>query len=128
MENLKMQVSPFSVSIEPDWEGFVKCLRREGTPKRTHYIELIIDGEIQDAICQRFGLLDKLNPNDPYYWHKHQILLQSFLGYDYVVAPGSVGESVGFMRQDLPTVDTAPLQRHGGRYYVRHAVILMERV
>jgi len=113
-----MQASPFSVAIEPDWEGFVNCLRRAGTPERTHFIELIIDGEVQDLICQRYGLLDGLNTNDPHYWYKRQILLQSFLGYDYVVIPGSVGESLGFARNDLMTVDTAALQRQGGRYYV----------
>ena len=113
-----MQISPFSVLIEPDWEGFVKCLRREGTPKRTHYIELIIDWEVQNFISQRFGLLDGLSTDDAHYWYKRQILLQSFLGYDYVVIPGSVGESLGFMRNDIMTVDTAALQRQSGRYYV----------
>lgn len=113
-----MQVSPFSVPVEPDWEGFVKCLRRAGTPERTHFIELIIDGEVQDLVCQRYGLLDGLNANDPHYGYQRQILLQSFLGYDYVVIPGSVGESLGLARNDLMTVDTAALQRQGGRYYV----------
>jgi uroporphyrinogen decarboxylase len=117
-KELKMQTTPFSVSVEPDWEGFIKCLRRDGTPARAHYIELIIDGEVQDLICERYGLLGDLSPGDPYFWCKRQIALQSFLGYDYVVAPGSVGEALGFYRQDIVTVDTAALQRQGGRYYV----------
>jgi len=113
-----MQVSPFSIPVVPDWEGFVRCLRREGTPERTHFIELIIDGEVQDLICQRFGLLDDLSPGDQFYKYKKQIVLQSFLGYDYLVIPGSVGESLGFSHNDLVTVDTAALQRQGGRSYV----------
>ncbi len=43
--------------------------------------------------------------------YKKQIALQSFLGYDYVVVPGSLGESLGFLRIDLGTADTAALQR-----------------
>ena len=115
-----MPVSPFFVPIEPDWEGFVKCLRRQGTPKRAHYIELIIDAEVQDLICQRYGLLDGLGANDPFFRYKKQILLQSFLGYDYVVVPGSLGESLdsGLVRQNLTTVDTAALQRKEGRSFV----------
>lgn len=115
-----MQVSPFSIPVVPDWEGFVRCLRREGTPERTHFIELIIDGEVQDLICQRFGLLDGLNPGDPFFKYQRQIALRSFLGYDYVVIPGSVGESLdsALVRDNLVTVDTAALQRQGGRSYV----------
>jgi uroporphyrinogen decarboxylase len=113
-----MQANPFSVPVIPNWEGFVKCLRREGTPERTHFIELIIDGEVQDWICQHYGLLNNLSGNDPYYTYKKQIVLQSFLGYDYVVVPGSLGESLSFPRNDLGTTDTAALQRAGGRYYV----------
>jgi uroporphyrinogen decarboxylase len=117
---MKKPATPFSVPIVPNWEGFVSCLRREGTPERAHFIELIIDGEVQDWICQRFGLLDELSPGDPYFSYKKQIALQSFLGYDYVVVPGSLGESLGFDLGDsrLVTDDTAALQRKGGRSYV----------
>lgn len=113
-----MPPTPFSVPVTPNWEGFIKCLRREGTPARTHFIELIIDGEVQDWICQRFGLLDDISAGDPTFAYKKQIALQSFLGYDYVVVPGSLGKSLGFLRIDLGTTDTAALQRTGGRYYV----------
>jgi uroporphyrinogen decarboxylase len=112
--------SPFSIPVVPDWQGFMKNLRREGTPNRTYYIELIIDGEVQEAICQRFGLLEELNPGDPYYWYQRQIKIQSFLGYDYVVIPGSVGESIdsGLGHFSLVTTDTAGLQRLDGRSFV----------
>jgi uroporphyrinogen decarboxylase len=113
-----MRTSPFAVSIDPDYEGFISCLHREGTPQRAHFIELIIDFEVQEWICEHYGLLEDLSLGDPHFYYKKQIALQSFLGYDYVVVPGSVGESPGFYRQDLVTDDTAALQRFGGRSYV----------
>ena len=39
--------SPFSVDIVPDWQGFLRCLRREGTPERVFSIELLIDEEVK---------------------------------------------------------------------------------
>jgi uroporphyrinogen decarboxylase len=113
-----MSANPFSVPVVPDWQGFLQSIRREGTPKRAHFIELIIDGEVQDWICQRYGLLDDLSVNDPHFFYKKQIALQSFLGYDYVIVPSTLGESPDFLRNDLGTVDTAALQRVGGRHYV----------
>jgi uroporphyrinogen decarboxylase len=113
-----MQATPFSVPVIPNWEGFLKCLRREGTPERAHFIELIIDGEVQYWICQRYGLLDDISESDPHFFYKKQIALQSFLGYDYVIVPSTLGESPDFLRYDLGTVDTAALQRVGGRHYV----------
>ena len=57
---------PFlSTPVKPDWEAFRACIMREGTPKRVHYIELFLDGEVQEAVCQRFGLLDVLDRDDP---------------------------------------------------------------
>jgi uroporphyrinogen decarboxylase len=115
-----MPDSPLSINVTPDWQGFLKCLRREGTPERAHFIELIIDAEVQSAICQRFGLLEGLDAGDPFFIYKTQIALQSFLGYDYVVIPGSVGESLdsGLGHNNLVTADTAALQRSGGRSFV----------
>jgi hypothetical protein len=36
---------PFSVEVAPDWQALVRCLRREETPKRVHFIELLIDDD-----------------------------------------------------------------------------------
>jgi len=115
-----MPNSPFSIHVTPDWQGFLKCLRREGTPERAHFIELIIDGEVQHAICQRFRVLEGLDTGDPFFKYKAQIAVQSFLGYDYVVVPGSVGETLddGLAHNTLVTEDTADLQRNGGRSFV----------
>jgi uroporphyrinogen decarboxylase len=106
--------------IQPDWQDFLACLRRQGTPKRNHFIELIIDGEVQEAVCERFHLLDSLDPADPFFTYRRQIILQRFLGYDYVLAPLSVNESLdgAFVYNSLNTSDTATLRRSGGRTYV----------
>ena len=62
-----MPTSPFAVDVTPDWEALVRCIRREGTPRRVHHIELFLDGEVQQAVCERFGLLDGLDIDDPYF-------------------------------------------------------------
>ncbi|MCK5277047.1 MAG: hypothetical protein KAK04_00895, partial [Cyclobacteriaceae bacterium] len=63
----------FSVQIKPDWEGFVNCIKREGTPDRVHFIELFLDKEIKEAICQRFNIIDHLNSDDPDFQLKREI-------------------------------------------------------
>ncbi len=107
--------SPFSVQAAPDWEALKACLLREGTPKRVHHIELFLDAEIQDAICERYGVLDGLNPGDPYFAERKQIALQSFLGYDFI--------RCGVERLEMPlhyctADDTASLKRDGGRGFM----------
>jgi uroporphyrinogen decarboxylase len=115
-----MQKSPFITDITPDWEGFMKCLRREGTPARAHYIELIIDGEVKEEIITRYGLEDDLDRADPYFCYRRQIALQSFLGYDYITCPDGLGEALdtGFAHNNLVTSDTAELKRERGRSFV----------
>jgi uroporphyrinogen decarboxylase len=105
----------FSTDVQPDWRAFVDCILRRGTPRRVHVIELFLDGEVQDAVCARFGLLDGLNPADPAYALQRQIRIQRFLGYDYV--------RCGVENFDMPlkhiyTADTAELGRSGGRAYM----------
>ena len=73
----------FSESVQPDWESFVACIERRGTPRRVHNIELFLDWEIEEAICTRFGLLAGL-PEDTWFRQKRAIAVQRFLGYDYV--------------------------------------------
>ena len=51
----------FSVPVTQDWEAFRACILRQGTPKRVHHIELFLDWEIQNAVAQRFHLLDDLD-------------------------------------------------------------------
>lgn len=70
--------------IKPDIEALKSNLRREGTPRRVHLLELAIDLEIRDAVCRAFGIGAELDPADPYYLQRREILLQRFLGYDVV--------------------------------------------
>ena len=107
--------SPFSVQVTPDWEGLVRCVRREGTPSRVHFIELFLDPEVQNEICRRYGVLDELDRNDPYFEQRKQVALQSFLGYDFVRI-GLEGMDVAF--NFGTTTDSAALQREGGRHYM----------
>lgn len=115
-----MKNSPFAEEIVPDWQGFLACLRREGTPSRVHFIELFLDGEIKEEICRRYGLLDDLDPADPFFLYRKEIAVQRFLGYDYVLCPGVSGESLD-ARLSIPTLvtaDTAALSHSGGRGYI----------
>jgi uroporphyrinogen decarboxylase len=112
-----MVSGPFSVEVKPDWEGLVKCIRREGTPKRVHYIELFLDGEIQAAICERYELARGLNPNNPFYAWQKEIRLQRFLGYDYIGRHAADGLT-GMPTTRIVAEDTAALARKGGRSFV----------
>jgi len=105
----------FSTPVTPDYEGLKRCILREGNPDRVHHIELFLDPEVQEAVCAKFGLLDRLNPNDPYFPRRRQIAIQSFLGYDYV--------RCSLENQEWPmnrhtTQDTATLARAGGRTFM----------
>ena len=110
-----MPDSLFSGSVTPDWEAFVACIRRQGTPWRVHFIELFLDGEVQDAICERFGLLHGLDPADAHFGEQRQIAIQRFLGYDYVRC-SLEGLEMPLTRSTVG--DTAGLARAGGRAYM----------
>jgi len=110
-----MEKTPFSNPVIPDWEGLVRCIRREGTPKRVYHIELFLDGEIQTAICDRYGLSEGFSAVDPFFAQKRMIQLQRFLGYDYV--------RCGLDDMEMPmrgvlAADTAGLRRETGRRYM----------
>ncbi|MBM3334178.1 hypothetical protein FJY63_05910 [Candidatus Sumerlaeota bacterium] len=108
-----------SVEVKPDWEQFVACLKRQGTPRRVHCIELFLDAEVQDAVCHRFNLLDGLDAADPYRQEKRTIRLQRFLGYDYV-RQGLEGLEWPFRRK--VATDTAGLRRGNGRAWMNESV------
>ncbi|MBX7258359.1 MAG: hypothetical protein K1Y02_18490 [Candidatus Hydrogenedentes bacterium] len=105
-------------SITPDWRSFLKCLRREGTPKRVHHIELFLDPEVQEAVCERFELIPDVSPDDPFFAQKRHLAVQQFLGYDFVRA--SLDDMVMPLRYDIAD-DTADLKREGGRNYVNES-------
>ena len=101
--------------LPPDAEGFLANLRRQGTPRRAHLLELFFDEEVKEAICDGFGLLDRLRRDDPFFTQKREIAFQRFLGYDYVLAQLPVW---WLARNPLKTIDTAGLPRQGGRSYM----------
>jgi uroporphyrinogen decarboxylase len=106
---------PFSSSISPDWQALIRCIRREGTPARVHFIELYLDPEVKDAVCERFGLADGLDPADPFFDLKREVAIQRFLGYDYVRCSL---EGIEMPLRRTAIEDTAGLQRSGGRQYM----------
>lgn len=110
-----MSFDAFDDSIEPDFEAFVDCILRKGTPERVHHIELFLDVEVQEAICDRFSLLDGLDEADPFFEQKCEIRIQRFLGYDYVRS-GLDDLEMPLKRMTLE--DTADLKREGGRQYI----------
>jgi uroporphyrinogen decarboxylase len=104
----------FEIQVKPDFEALLANLRREGTPKRVHFLELFLDGEIKRSIAMRFGIGSDIPNDDPYKWLRFEIELQRFLGYDYV--NGGVG-GIGFPRGTIPAQDTTEqeTQRRGQR-------------
>ncbi|HOX37167.1 MAG TPA: uroporphyrinogen decarboxylase family protein [Candidatus Brocadiia bacterium] len=102
-------------AIEPDWEGLYRCIMRDGTPERVHYIELFLDWEIQEAICARYRLLDGLSSDDPAFHYKRQLRLERFLGYDFIRCGV---EGMAFPMNTMQTDDTAALKKSGGRHFV----------
>ncbi len=107
--------NPFSVAVTPDWQGFLRCLRREGTPERVFFIELLIDEEVKATLASRYGLMADLPPEDKHYRLQREIRVQRFLGYDYV--RWGV-DDVGIRIDRLTAADTAELARVGGRAFV----------
>jgi uroporphyrinogen decarboxylase len=100
---------------KPDWEAFVQCLKRAGTPRRVHFIEIYLDEEVKQALCARYDLLDGLDAADPYFLEKREIRIQRFLGYDYVLAGlENFSLSLRWMRAE----DVAELKRASGRLYI----------
>ena len=104
-----------SQSITPDYEAFISCIMRKSTPRRVHNIELFLDGEIKNAVCDRFGIDQNIHPAHPYADLQREIAIQRFLGYDYVRC-GLEGLDWPFNRATIQ--DTASIQREGGRGYM----------
>ena len=103
----------FSRPFKPDAEALLANFRREGTPKRVHFMELFQDQEINQAVCDRFGLADGISPDDEYFWEKRETAIQRFLGYDYIYV--WLGLERTFFK--VKTEDTAELAKANGRYY-----------
>ncbi len=112
---MRSRHSPFAVAVSPNWEAFLCCLRRERTPERVHFVELLLDEEIKEAVAQRFNLLEGIERSEPFYAQKREIRINRFLGYDFVCC--------GLDEIEMPldvsfAPDTASLSRTGGRKYI----------
>ena len=110
-----MTDSPFAVDVEPNWQALRDCILRTGTPERVHHIELFLDGEIQQEICRRYGIMDGLDPDDEFISQKRLTRVQRFLGYDYV-RQGLDDFLMPLKRSSVD--DVAGLSRDGGRSYM----------
>lgn len=104
------------VPVQPDFEGLLRNLRREGTPERVYHIELFLDREVHQALHARFGTADHLDPADPWYTYKSFIALYRFLGYDTFTAP--LGGLQFPKTNMLVAQDTSVLVRDEGRSWV----------
>lgn len=109
--------SPFSVSIAPDWEGMLTCIRRNGSPSRVHYIELFLDPEVQDAICDRYAVDEGLDKNALEYAYQRLLQLNAFLGYDYVRC-GAENVTLTFNYHALEDTADTGMKRGPGRMYM----------
>jgi uroporphyrinogen decarboxylase len=112
-----MFTNSFSVGFKPDWEALRDCIERKGTPSRVHHIELFLDWEVQEAVCEQFDLLDGLDADDPHFVLEREIRVQRFLGYDYV-RQGVDRSSADMPLHRMAVGDTAALQREEGRSFV----------
>ena len=54
----------FEKPIEPDIEELLAVIRREAASSRVHHIELFLDEEIKDQVCDRFGLTENIDENE----------------------------------------------------------------
>jgi len=46
-------------SIVPDVEELIAVIKREKRPQRVHFIELFLDDEVKEVICERYDLAEK---------------------------------------------------------------------
>ncbi len=65
--------------VKPDYEALLANLKREGTPKRVHYLELFLDGEISRAIINLYGIGSDISEDDPHRHWKMEIALKKLL-------------------------------------------------
>lgn len=105
------------VAVKPDYEAFLRCLRREGTPSRVHLAELFLDPEMKWAVVERFGLDEGLDRADPHFAERLEIRIQRHLGYDYVTAKI---DNFDWMLKQCTVADTVAdkQRRHGGRQWM----------
>lgn len=68
--------------VAPNWDGFLRNLRREGTPDRVYYFEHGIADNMLDAIAGRYDLYANLTPSAAGYSHQQRLAVHRFLGHE----------------------------------------------
>jgi uroporphyrinogen decarboxylase len=104
--------------FQPDGQGLVDNIARKSTPDRVYNMELFHDGEIREAIIDRFDLDAGLSRNDPDVERKRFVAFHRFLGFDYVHA-GPAEQEWPF--HNAATDDSAALPRKQRSYRDEHA-------
>lgn len=104
-----------STPVSLDQDAFIRCIKRQGTPKRVHVIELFLDPEVNDAVVERFGLHADAGQDETDRAMARYVAVQRRLGFDYVRC--GVEDMAWPMRHGT-TSDTAELARPGGRSYI----------
>lgn len=93
----------------PDFEEFKKVLKGEKEAERVHFVELLMDYEIQREITEKYlnkkwvpateETMKEFRMQDINFWHK--------LGYDYIRVSGGIN----FVGKGRQTEDTASLSK-----------------
>ncbi|GAG94384.1 unnamed protein product, partial [marine sediment metagenome] len=83
--------------IEPDLEGLLAVIKRQKTPERVFNIELFLDDEITEKICDQFSLAKDISPDAPFSYYERKIRTHRFLGYEaihigFVIEPFKYGK------------------------------------
>ena len=88
--------------VKLDLPAALANIRREGTPGRVFYFEHGEEPAIKQQLCDRYGLTEGLDPDDPRFVLRREIRLKEFLGHEVLrVFPG------GIVWQGLPCSTTA---------------------
>jgi uroporphyrinogen decarboxylase len=95
-------------TVNPDWEGLLRNIRREGTPKRVYFFEHGIDRSMQAALAERFDLWRTIPENYPHVAALRTMHVHHFLGMEMmrIFPPGG--------RILAPTVSGGWAQEHRG--------------
>ena len=112
------ELSSFKTPVRLDWEALVnQVILRKGTPRRTFFMELFLDGEVTEAVDQRFGISAGQRLRiDPHFAKKRLIAVYRFLGYDTV--PVGVEGSGLNLNWDNAADTTPELARAAGRNWM----------
>jgi uroporphyrinogen decarboxylase len=104
----------YTTPFEPDIDDFLSVIKREGTSRRLHFLELYIDQEVKDALIQRYLADTRWDSDIGHPELQQEIAVHRFLGYDLFRVP-FIRKGV-FQIGEVITQDTAVVgQSRGSR-------------